>query len=136
MVPVLSKHFDVPQVLDADGVILYPTGSSSTVARVSLLVPMYPNFGEPVSLCVNHRNTDLNALRHESNIKVMEKDKYLIKKACILKKIYEHKSSITWVLPRERSSTLRWRDSKNKSKHSIIYGFVTSSSLQNFYKHG
>ena len=34
IVPVLSKNFDVPQVLDADGVILYPTGSSSTVAGV------------------------------------------------------------------------------------------------------
>ena len=63
IVPVSSKHFDVPQVLDADGVILYPMGSSSTVSGVLLLVPMSLNFGETVSLCVNHRNTDLNALQ-------------------------------------------------------------------------
>ena len=73
--PVLSKHFDVPQVLDADSVILYPTGSSSTVAGVSLLVPMSPTFGEPVLLEVNHRNTDLNALQDETDTDAIEKKK-------------------------------------------------------------
>ena len=63
IVPVLSKNFDVPQVLDADGLLLYHTGSSITVAGVLLLVPMSPTFGELVSLYVNHRKTDLNALR-------------------------------------------------------------------------
>ena len=32
IVSVSSKHFAVSQVFDADGVILYPMGSSSTVA--------------------------------------------------------------------------------------------------------
>ena len=75
IVAVLSKHFDFPQVLDADGVILYPTGSSNTVAGVQLLVPMSPAFGEPVSLDVNRRNTDLNALRDETDMEAIEKGK-------------------------------------------------------------
>ena len=45
IVPVLSKHLDISQVVDADGVIFYPIGSSSTVAGVFLLVPMSLTFG-------------------------------------------------------------------------------------------
>ena len=45
VVPVSSKHLDIPQVVDADGVIFYPTGSLSTVDELSLLVPMSPTFG-------------------------------------------------------------------------------------------
>ena len=44
VVPVLSKYLDIPQVVDADGVIFYPTGSSSTVAGFLLLVPMSSTF--------------------------------------------------------------------------------------------
>ena len=83
VVPMSSKHLDILQVVDTDGVIFYPMGSSSAVAGLLLLVPMSLTFGEPVSLCVNHRKTDLNALRHETDSKVMEKGKFVIKKACI-----------------------------------------------------
>ena len=75
IVPVSSKHLDISQVLDADGVILYPTGSSSTVAGVLLLVSMSLTFGEPVFLDINPRNTDLNALQDETDMDAIEKGK-------------------------------------------------------------
>ena len=90
LVPVLSKHLDVPQVLDADGVIFYPMGSSSTVAGLLLLVPMSPTFEEPVLFDFNHRNTYLNALRDETDMGVIEKGKNVIKKVCIAKELYEN----------------------------------------------
>ena len=90
IVAVSSKHLDIPEVLGSDGVIFYPTDSSSTVSGVLLLVPMSPTFGEPVSLCVNHRNTDLNALQDESEMEVVENGKHVIKKACIEKELYKH----------------------------------------------
>ena len=68
IVPVLRKHLEIPQVLDAEGVIFYPTGSSSTVAGVLLLVPMSSTFGKSVLLDFNHRNTDLNALQDETDM--------------------------------------------------------------------
>ena len=64
ILPVSSKHLDVTQVVGANCVIFYPTGSSGTVVGVSLLVSMSPTFGELVLLCVNHRNIDLNALQN------------------------------------------------------------------------
>ena len=62
IVPVSSKYLDIPKSIDAAGVMFYLTGLLSTVAGVLLLVPMSLTFGEPVFICVNHRNTDLNAL--------------------------------------------------------------------------
>ena len=90
IVPVLSKHFDVPQVLDADGVILYSAGSSSSVAGVLLLVLMSPTFREPVWLDVNHLKRDLNTLQDETDMDAIEKVKNVIKKACISKEVYEN----------------------------------------------
>ena len=92
IVPVSSKYLDIPEVFDANGVIFYPTGSSGTVAGVSLLVSMSPTFGEPVSLCVNHQNTDLNALQDESEMDAIKNGKYVTKKACTEKELYQHEN--------------------------------------------
>ena len=127
---------DIPEVLDATGVIFYLTDSSNTVAGVSLLVPMSPTFGEPVSLCVNHRNTDLNALQDESEMEVVENGKHVIKKACIEKKLYKHKDldyvgSTAGAQLYFSSTTL-----KKESPHSSIFIFATIIYLLAFYKHG
>ena len=62
-------------VSDADGVLLYPTFSSGTVAGLSLLVPMLPGFGEAISLPVNHCKKDVAAIQKKTTIKVIKKEK-------------------------------------------------------------
>ena len=73
----------IPLVSDADGILLYPTFSSGTVAGLSLLVPILPGFGEPIPLLVNHCKTDVAAIQKKSTIKVIEKEKKVSKPICI-----------------------------------------------------
>ena len=73
LVPQEESKLYFPDIFDADGVLLYPTLSSGTVAGLSLLVPISPGFGEPISLCVNHRPTDIAAIRKKSTTKVIKR---------------------------------------------------------------
>ena len=54
LVPQQRSKLDFPAIYNANGVLLYSTSSSGTVAGLALLVTMSPVFGEPLSLSVNH----------------------------------------------------------------------------------
>ena len=90
IVHVLQAGFenDIPHVSDANGVLLYPTLSRGTVAGLSLLVPMYPGFGEPISLCVNHCPTDIAVIRKKLTTKVIKREEKVFKPICIKDKLY------------------------------------------------
>ena len=57
---------------------------------LSLLVPMLPDFGEHISLPVNHYKTDVAAIQKKSTIKVIEKEVEVSKPICIKDKLYNH----------------------------------------------
>ena len=83
-----TKNF--PKIMDADGVLSYPTLSNGTVAGLALLVPMSPVFGEPISLPVNYRPTDIAALRKKYTTKVIENNKTVMKPICIKEELYNN----------------------------------------------
>ena len=78
---------DIPLVSDADGILLYPTFSSGKVSGLSLLVPMLPGFGEPISLSVNHCKLDVAYIQKKSTIEVIKKEKKVFKPICIKDKL-------------------------------------------------
>ena len=82
-VPQAGFDNDIPHFLDADGILSYPTFSSGTVAGLSLLVPMSPGFGEPISLPINYRPTDLATIRKKSTINVIKEEVTASKPICI-----------------------------------------------------
>ena len=82
-VPQAGFDNDIPHVFDADGVLSHPTSSSGTVAGLSLLVPMSPGFGEPISLPVNHCKTDLASIRKKSTLNVIKEEVTVSKPICI-----------------------------------------------------
>ena len=88
LVPQEESKLDFPEIFDANGVLSYPTSSNRTVAGLSLLVPMSPGFGEPISLCVNHRLTDIAAIRKKSTTKVIKREEKVFKPICIKEKLY------------------------------------------------
>ena len=88
LVPHKKSKSYIPDIFDADGVLLYPTLSSGTLAGLSLLVPTSPGFGEPISLCVNHCPTYIAAIRKKSTIEVIEREEKVSKPICIKDKLY------------------------------------------------
>ena len=81
---------DFPKIMDANSVLSYPTLSNGTVARLALLVPMSPVFGEPISLPVNHRPTYIAALIKNSTTKLIDNNKMFMKKICIEEELYNN----------------------------------------------
>ena len=86
--PQEESKLDFPDIFDADGVLLYPTSSSGIMSGLSLLVPMSPGFGEPISFCINHCATDVAAIRKKSTIEVIEREEKVSKPICIKDKLY------------------------------------------------
>ena len=97
---------------------------------------MSPTFEEPVSLCDNNCNTDLNALQDKSKMEVIENGKYVIKKVCIEKELY--KQEVFDYVGATAGAQLYFSlvTLKKKSPHSNIFIFATITYLQAFYKHG
>ena len=93
-------------------------------------------FVEPVSLCVNHCDIDLNALQDESKMEVIENGKYVIKKACIEKEIYQHKGFDYVGATAGAQLYFLSARLKKESLHSNIFIFATIIYLQAFYKLG
>ena len=77
-------------IMDTDDVLSYCTSFQSSVAGMSLLVPMSPIFGEPLSLPVNHRMTDLSSLKDKTTKEVVQDGKKVVKEFCIADELYGH----------------------------------------------
>ena len=122
-VPKGESTKDFPEIMDADGVLSYPTLSNGNVTRLSLLVLMPPVFGEPILLPVSHRLTDITALRKKSTTKVIENNKTVVKPICIKKSSTKMLLSTLLVSLQERSSTLTRDHLKRREIHSTIRGF-------------
>ena len=88
LVPQEESKIEFPDIFDANGVLSYPTLSSGTVTGLSLLVPMSPGFGEPISLRVNHLPTDIASIRKKSTTKVIEREEKRFLLICIKDKLY------------------------------------------------
>ena len=84
----LTNNF--PEIIDANGVLSYPTLSNGTVARLALLVLMSVVFGEPILLPVNHCSTDIAALRKQSVTQVIKNNKTVKKLICIKEELYNN----------------------------------------------
>ena len=87
-VPHKESKSNFPEVYNADAVLSYPTSSSGTVEGLALLVPMMLTFGEPISLPVNYRPTDLAAIQKKSTTKAIENEEKVSKPICIKDKLY------------------------------------------------
>ena len=57
---------------------------------LSLLVPMSPGFGEPISLPVNYRPTDLAAIRKKKTANMTEEEVTVSKPICIEDELYKN----------------------------------------------
>ena len=77
------------EIIEADGVLSYPTLSNGTVSGLALLVPMSVVFGDPILLPVNHCTTDISALIKQSETQVIENKKTVKKPICIEKELYK-----------------------------------------------
>ena len=88
LLPHKESKLDFPEVFSANGILLYPTSSSGTVAGLALLVPMSLTFGKPISFPVNYRPTDLAAIRKKSTTKVIGNEVKVSKLICIKDKLY------------------------------------------------
>ena len=86
--PKEQSKLDFPDIYDANGVLLYSTSSSGTVAGLALLVSMSPVFGKPISLRVSHCTTDVAAIQKKSTTEVIEKEEKVSKPICIEDKFH------------------------------------------------
>ena len=88
LVPQEEFKSDLPNISDADIVLLYSTSSSGTVAGLALIVPMSSTLREPISLPVNYCPTNPSAIWKKSTTKVIENEEKLSKAICIKDKLY------------------------------------------------